>query len=53
MHKKHIEPTNDFADFIIKNNEEYVGDEKERMLNLSHTKKIDIKVKDIDKIQII
>ncbi len=37
MHKKHIEPTNDFADFIIKNNEEYVGDEKERMLNLLHT----------------
>ncbi len=34
MHKKHIRPTSDFADFIIKNNEEFVGEEKERMLNL-------------------
>ncbi len=34
MHRKHIKPTNDYADFIIKNNEEFVGEEKERMLNL-------------------
>ncbi len=34
MHKKHVKPTNDFADFIIKNNEELVGIEKERMINL-------------------
>ncbi len=37
MHKKHVEPTNEFADFIIKNNEEFVGEEKERMLNLLQT----------------
>ncbi len=34
MHKKHIRPTSDYADFIIKNNDEFVGEEKERMLNL-------------------
>ncbi len=34
MHKKHVKPTNEYADFIIKNNDEFVGEEKERMLNL-------------------
>ncbi len=34
MHKKYVKPTNDYADFIIKNNEEFIGEEKERMLNL-------------------
>ncbi len=37
MHKKHVQPTNEYADFIIKNNEEFVGSEKERMLNLLQT----------------
>ncbi len=37
MHRKHVEPTNEYADFIIKNNEEFVGEEKERMLNLLQT----------------
>ncbi len=37
MHRKHVEPTNEYADFIIKNNEEFVGQEKERMLNLLQT----------------
>ncbi len=37
MHKKHIRPTSDYADFIIKNNDEFVGKEKERMLNLLQT----------------
>ncbi|BDU67625.1 MAG: uridine kinase [Candidatus Tyloplasma litorale] len=34
MHNKYIKITNDFADFIIKNNEEFVDKEKERMINL-------------------
>lgn len=34
MHKKYVKPTSEYADFIIKNNEEFVGEEKERMLNL-------------------
>ncbi len=37
MHKKYIKPTNEHADFIIKNNEEFVGEEKERMINLLHS----------------
>ncbi len=37
MHKKYVKPTNEHADFIIKNNSEFVGEEKERMLNLLHS----------------
>ncbi len=34
MHKKYVQPTNEYADFIIKNNNEFIGDEKERMINI-------------------
>ncbi len=37
MHKKYVKPTNEYADFIIKNNEEFVGEEKETMINLLHS----------------
>lgn len=37
MHKKYVKPTNEHADFIIKNNDEFIGQEKERMLNLLQT----------------
>ncbi len=34
MHKKHVNPTKQHADFIINNNEEFKGEEKERMVSL-------------------
>lgn len=37
MYKKHIKPTSEYSDFIIKNNQEFVGEEKERMINLLHS----------------
>ncbi|NQX83371.1 MAG: hypothetical protein HRS50_01485 [Mycoplasmataceae bacterium] len=34
MHKKYVQPTSSFADFIIRNNTDFIGEEKKRMINL-------------------
>lgn len=37
MHKKFIQPTSEYADFIIRNNKEFIEEEKERMIQLLHS----------------
>ncbi len=34
MHKKFVKPTNEYADIIIKNNKEFEGAEKDRMMRI-------------------
>lgn len=37
MHKKYVQPTLEYSDFVIKNNNDFIGEEKNKMINLLHS----------------